>query len=328
MERGKRAAAGAGTLPRHVAPMLATAGPMPRDEDRWAFEVKWDGVRALAYLDRGRLELESRNLLDITPRYPELSGLAAAVGPDRRAVLDGEVVAFDETGRPSFEQLQKRMHVEPGRSAAPVAYVLFDVLWLDGAWLLQQPYTSRRAALEKLLAGRTSSTWQLSPSHAGTGTATFEATLAAGLEGVVAKRLDSTYEPGRRSRAWIKVKHLRRQELVIGGWVPGRGGRAGHIGALLLGYHEGGQLRSAGKVGTGFTADELERLAALLGPLTRPGSPFAGPVPDERIARFVEPVLVAEVAFREWTAAGLVRQASYRGLRDDKAATDVVREEM
>jgi bifunctional non-homologous end joining protein LigD len=209
----------------------------------------------------------------------------------------------------------------------PVAYLLFDILWLDGRWLTGEPYASRRAVLEHLVGGRTSAAVQLSPAHHGDGAALLEATAAQGLEGVVAKRLDSHYEPGRRSRAWIKVKHLRRQEFVICGWLAGEKGRSGSIGALVLGYHDAaGQLQYAGRVGTGYTLAELDRLALLLAPLRRPASPFSTAIPDQRLAAFVEPVIVAEVAFREWTRAGVIRQASYQGIREDKDARQVHRD--
>jgi bifunctional non-homologous end joining protein LigD len=320
-------------MPRGLAPMLATSGPLPRDQEHWGFEVKWDGVRALAYCDSGAVELESRNLIDITTRYPELAGLATALGQEHRAVLDGEVVAFADGGRPSFGRLQTRMHVigagEVRRRMldTPVVYFLFDVLWLDSQWLIEQPYAARRAVLEDLLGGSTSLSWQISPSHAGEGSALEAATREQGLEGVVAKRLDSRYELGRRSRAWVKVKHLRRQELVVCGWLPGERGRSGRIGALLLGYYdEGGTLRYAGRVGTGFTVAELDRLLRVLSPLRRDASPFATPIPEQQLATFVEPSVVAEVAFSEWTTAGVIRQASYQGVREDKDARDVRRE--
>jgi len=313
--------------------MLAASGSLPRDQEHWGFEVKWDGVRALAYCDGGAVELESRNLLEITARYPELAGLATALGEEHRAVLDGEVVAFSDGGRPSFQRLQSRMHVtgaaEVRRRMAdtPVVYFLFDVLWLDGQWLVEQPYAARRAVLEGLLDGRTAPAWQVSPSHAGEGSALEAATRQQGLEGVVAKRLDSRYELGRRSRAWVKVKHLRRQELIIGGWLSGEGGRSGRIGALLLGYYDdAGVLRYAGRVGTGFTVAELDRLLRVLSPLRRDTSPFATPIPEQRLATFVEPSVVAEVAFSEWTGAGVIRQASYQGIREDKDARDVRRD--
>lgn len=316
-------------MPEHVVPMAATAGQLPpaAEDDRWAYEIKWDGVRAIAYVNGGGLHLESRNLKDISMRYPELEGLPAAVGCD--AVLDGEVVAFDEQGRPSFQTLQQRMHlanaVEVRRRMAdvPVMFVVFDVLWLDGTTTMGLPYAERRRVLDGL--GLAGPAWTAPLPQTGGGAALRDATRAQGLEGIMAKRLDSTYEAGRRTRTWLKVKNVGRQEMVIGGWLPGEGGRVGRIGALVLGHYDGTGLRFAGKVGTGFTDKVLDELAGLLAPLARDTSPFADPVPW-RLARFVEPVLVAEIEFTEWTRDGTLRHPSYKGLREDKPATEVRRE--
>jgi bifunctional non-homologous end joining protein LigD len=319
-------------MPRQIVPMLATSGTLPADEEQWAFEIKWDGVRALSYVDGGQLQLQSRNLLDITPRYPELAALPEALArPDRQAILDGEVVTFDEDGRPSFGLLQHRMHVTDPRQVQhlmaqyPVAYLVFDVLWLDGRSLMSQPLAERRAALDALGLDAGGPPWQVSKSFPGQGTALLAATKERGLEGVVAKKSDSIYEPGKRSRWWVKVKNVNRQEVVIGGWVEGSGNRDGRIGALLVGYCEDGRLRFAGKVGTGFTDRTLAEMAERLAPLERPTSPFDDPVPWKG-AHWVEPVLVADVEFTEWTAAGTLRHPSFKGLRADKAAADVVRE--
>jgi bifunctional non-homologous end joining protein LigD len=317
-----------------LVPMLATpSATLPPDDDAWAYELKWDGVRAVAYVDgaRGSIHLESRNLNDVTPRYPEVHGLAEACG-GRRLVLDGEVVAFDEHGRPSFGRLQPRMHLTDERQVqarmvdTPVLYVVFDVLHLDGRSTRSLPWTDRRHVLEGLaLAG---DHWQVPPANVGDGQAVLEASKAGGLEGVVAKRCASHYLPGQRSRDWLKVKNTCRQELVIGGWVPGEGNRLGRIGALLVGYHEtvgDARLRYAGKVGTGFTDAVLRELATLIAPLERPTSPFADHVPY-RDARWLEPRLVAEIEFSEWTHTDTLRHPSYKGLRADKAPEEVVRE--
>jgi bifunctional non-homologous end joining protein LigD len=318
-------------LPEHLKPMLAKLGKLPRDEERWGFEVKWDGVRALGYASGGRLRLESRNLRDITPRYPELRALGEELG-SRQALLDGEVVAFDEQGRPSFERLQPRMHLASESAVrrrmkdTPVVYVIFDLLHLEGRSLLALPFEERRAALADLkLKGPN---WQVPDYKRGEGKAMVEATRAQGLEGVVAKRLDSPYEPGRRSPCWIKVKNVRRQEVVVGGWLPGEGGRSGRLGALLVGYHDGpgGPLRYAGRVGTGFKESDLELLGKLLAQRARDSSPFEGRQPPKD-SRFVEPDLVAEVEFTEWTRTRTLRHPSYKGLRDDKPAEEVVIEE-
>jgi bifunctional non-homologous end joining protein LigD len=249
-------------------------------------------------------------------------------------VLDGEVVAFDEHGRPSFERLQGRMHltgevaIGARTRTTPIVYMVFDLLYLDGESLMRLPYTERRERLEELdLNGRS---WRTPVYHAGEGQALLDGSAKQGLEGVIAKRLDSPYEPGRRPGTWLKVKNTRSQELVIGGWFPGEGRRRGHIGSLLMGYydHEGDQpqLRFAGKVGTGFDANELERLRALLAPLQRETTPFSGARQPGKGAIFVEPELVAEIEFNEWTRQNILRHPSYKGLREDKDPRDVVLE--
>jgi bifunctional non-homologous end joining protein LigD len=319
-------------MPERILPMLADAGTLSelgKPESQWSFEVKWDGVRAIAYAQPGRLRLESRNLRDITSTYPEVRGLLGDLGM-REAVLDGELVAFDDDGRPSFERLQRRMHVTAASSvkrlaaSTPVVYAIFDLLYLDGHNLMALPYEERRERLEQVGLG--GGAWRVPAAHSGAGKRLLDATAAQGLEGIVAKRRNSRYEPGRRTGAWVKIKHTRRQELVIGGWLPGEGRRTERIGALLMGHYEGSQLRYAGRVGTGFTDRTLDQLKAKLGPLVRERSPFEPPPKLPRNAVFVAPELVAEVEFREWTSDGVMRAPSYKGLRDDKPAVEVRRE--
>jgi bifunctional non-homologous end joining protein LigD len=320
-------------MPDKIVPMMARTAKLPRDDDRWAFEIKWDGVRVICHSEPGRLRMHSRNLLDITPRYPEVGRLNRALS-HHRAVLDGEVVALDAEGRPSFAALQRRMHVASESAVrrlakeTPVTYVIFDLLWLDGHSLMELPYTERRARLAELELSD-GERWRVPDYVTGHGAELLAATEQQGLEGVIAKRLDAPYEPGRRSPCWLKIKNVDRQEVVIGGWVPGDGKRRDRIGALLIGvYDESGPLRHVGRVGTGFTEAELDRLAEKLRPLEREDSPFApGGQKIPRSAVFVEPALVAEVEFREWTDAGQLRAPSYKGLRDDKPAELVVREE-
>ena len=312
-------------MPERIEPMLARPGPLPRDDGRWAYEVKWDGVRAIGYCEGGRLRLASRNGRDITPRYPELRELGRALG-SREAILDGEVVAIGEDGRPSFQRLQRRMHLTSESAVRrlaqtePVAYVIFDLLWLDGHPLLELRYDQRRERLAEL--GLRGPTWQVPAHHVGDGAALVEASRAQGLEGIIAKRLDCPYLPGRRSPGWVKVKNFRRADVVVGGWLPGSGNRSGRLGALVVGYHEDGELRYAGRVGTGFNEAELARLGGMLAERARETTPFEGRQPP-RETRFVEPDLVASVDYGEWTAARTLRHPSYKGLRDDIDAADV-----
>jgi bifunctional non-homologous end joining protein LigD len=251
----------------------------------------------------------------------------------RDALLDGEVVTLGESGWPDFEALQNRMHVRDAavaqRLAAgyPVTYLAFDLLHLDGRPLLDLPYARRRALLEELALNGPS--WQTPPSFTTESGADVRAvSVQHGLEGIVAKRLDSRYEPGKRPGTWRKVKNTRRQEAVIGGWRPGKGNRSGQIGSLLVGVQEDAGLAYAGHVGTGFTDRVLRQLTERLAPLQRATSPFAAPLPADhaRDAVWAEPVLVADVAFTGWTRAGRMRAPSFQGLRSDKDPAEVVRE--
>jgi bifunctional non-homologous end joining protein LigD len=317
-------------MPETIAPMLATPTTrLPRNQDEWAFEFKWDGVRAIVYVDGGRARAMSRNDRDITVSYPEVRDLGEALG-SRRVILDGELVALGADGRPSFGALQSRMHVTKPAAVqrlmqtTPVSYFIFDLLYLDGHPLLDLPYSDRRALLDKLdLRG---DSWQTPPWTAGDGTAVFQTSKEHGLEGVVMKRLDSTYAPGRRSKSWLKLKNVRTQEVVIAGWKPGEGNRQGLIGSLLLGIpHDDGTLRYAGHVGTGFTDVMLRDLQRDLKPLSTDSSPFDTPVPRPvaKDAHWVRPELVGEVQFSEWTGERRLRHPSWRGLRPDKTAAEV-----
>ncbi|SDT72930.1 bifunctional non-homologous end joining protein LigD [Jiangella sp. DSM 45060] len=316
-------------LPQTLLPMAATLSTLPPDQDAWGFEIKWDGVRALAFGEPGRLRLVGRNGRDFTRQYPELRALANAVGA-HRLVLDGEIVAFGDDGRPSFQRIQPRIHlasdadIRHQAQAVPVVYVIFDLLHLDGRSLLDAPYEERRRELAAL--GLAGPHWQVPDYQRGDGDVLLDATRRQGLEGVVAKRLASRYQPGRRSRDWLKIKNVRRQEVVIGGWIAGQGRLAGSLGALLVGYYDEGALRFAGKVGTGFDDATRGRLLRRLERLRTDESPFTGRQP-QRDAVFVRPELVAEVEFAEWTGAGTLRHPSFEGLREDKPARDVIREE-
>jgi bifunctional non-homologous end joining protein LigD len=309
-------------MPARLSPMLATAGKLPPDDERWAYEIKWDGVRAIAYSEPGRLRFESRNHNDISASYPDLKALNRALS-SHSAILDGEIVAFDEDGRPSFGRLQGRMHISNEAAARrrakeiPAAYIIFDLLWLDGHSLLHLPYVERRERLREL--GLDGPAWQTPDHVVGNGAAMLAASLERGLEGVVAKRLDCPYEPGRRSRTWLKIKNVRREDVVVGGWLAGEGRRRDGIGALLVGVPEDGRLRYAGRVGTGFSGAELTRLAKVLE--QRETSPFGGEPQPPRDAVFVEPTHVAEVEFTEWTTDGMLRHPSYKGLREEAPAS-------
>ena len=311
-----------------IRPMLATpAKRLPPDPGAWTFELKWDGIRLLTYWDGSSLRAETRNLRDVTRAWPELDELGAALG-DRPVVLDGEMVAFDDDGVPRFQLLQERMHVGDRATAArrarstPASYLLFDVLHLDGDDLLALPWHERRERLESLALG--GSCWATTPSFPGEGEALFEAARQRGMEGVIAKRVDSPYVPGARSRAWLKVKLLQDDEFVVGGWFPGEGRRADRIGSLLLGQPTSdGGLCFVGNVGTGFTEQELRRLCDRLTPLVRETSPFtSGGVPKKRSV-FVDPVVVVGVEYTERTKDGILRHPSYKGERIDKSPSDV-----
>lgn len=316
------------SLPKTLSPMLATRGslPPPEEDDKWAYEFKWDGVRALARVDGGRLTLHSRRGDDITAAYPELQSLGEELA-GRQLWLDGEVVTFAD-GKPNFAALQRRIHA--GESHArrmsrhePVTYLIFDLLHLDGKAYLDLPYSERRKRLAKLKLK--DDRWLVSPSYPGEGPAVVQAARAQELEGAVAKRIDSPYRPGKRSGDWIKLTDVRALEVVIGGWRPGTGQRAKTFGSLMLGVPENGGLRYVGQVGTGFSDEKLEFLRRKLDRLARKTSPFTTPIPRDRAkdAEWVSPKLVGEVVFREWTADGKMRAPTWRGLRSDKAPQDL-----
>ena len=313
-----------------VLPMKAVTAPLPDEGDEWAYEIKWDGMRVLAVVEPGAVRLHSGNGKDATASYPELAGLAESLD-GHTVLLDGEVVAFDDDGRPSFGQLQQRMHVtgpEVARRAAetPILYVVFDMLHFDGNDMTPLAYLDRRFLMTEIV--EPGDHWQVPGHQIGDGASLLQATKDRGLEGVVAKRVDSVYVPGKRSPAWRKIKARRRQEMVVGGWQPGDGRRDGTVGSLLVGHYVGDRLQFGGKVGTGFSDRELARLDALFAPLATEACPFDPPPPRPiaRVAHWLHPVLVAEVEFAEWTSDGSLRHPTYLGLRDDKDPTTVVRE--
>jgi bifunctional non-homologous end joining protein LigD len=320
-------------MPELVKPMMATAGelPAPAHDHEFAYELKWDGVRAVVYVDGGRVRVMTRNDLDVSAAYPEIRDLGASLGATK-IILDGEIVAMDEHGRVSFGALQQRMHVRDAArvrrlvAETPITYVAFDVLYLDGKITTGLPYVERRDLLRGL--GISGPRWTTSPAFDGGGADVLAASRDHGLEGIMAKRLDSPYEPGQRSRQWIKVKNTLVQAVVIGGWRPGKGRRERSIGSLLVGIPTADGLTYVGHVGTGFTDRALEHLTAELAQRERADSPFAGKLPTvvSRDAHWTEPELVGEVRFGEWTGDGIMRHPSWRGLRPDVSPTEVVRE--
>jgi bifunctional non-homologous end joining protein LigD len=313
-----------------LRPMLATAGALPSGPG-WAFEFKWDGVRAVVTVDASAarpIRAMSRNDRDFSASYPELDRLLA-IADGTRLVLDGEIVALDAAGRPDFGLLQQRMHVQhpsPSlRRQTPASFFVFDVLELGDESLVDVPYRERRDRLEELGLERPPAV-DVPPSFRDVaGDDLLAVARSQGLEGVVAKRLSSRYLPGRRSSDWVKVPLWKTVEVVVGGWQPGEGSRDGSLGSMLLGIYEADRLLYVGHVGTGFTQKTLRQLAAALAPIARDDSPFADavPAPLARKARWVEPLLVGEVMFRSWTHDRRLRHSTWRGLRPDRDPAEV-----
>lgn len=327
LKRGKSVVGGRTNAAGTVHPMLAAlAEPDDLRGDDWVFELKWDGYRAIATVRGDTVELRSRNGLDFTPTYPELQAIAGAVDGD--AVIDGEIVALDEAGRPSFQRLQSRSgltsprDVERARSAQAVEFFAFDLLEHGGRSLVGLPYAERRAALRA--AVRDAGPVRVPPEVGGDLDEALATSSRLGLEGVMAKRASSVYRLGKRSRDWLKLKHTAAQEVVVAGWRPGTGMRASTFGSLLLGVPEGDRLRYVGRVGTGFTDADLTATRAKLDRLARQTSPLIGvPPADAREAHWVTPRLVGEVGFAERTTDGRLRAPVWRGWRPDKSPDDV-----
>jgi bifunctional non-homologous end joining protein LigD len=330
--------------------LLVADVPPERDDARWAYEIKWDGVRSLAFHDGAAFKLLSRNQLDATFRYPEIVELGRALGR-RTAIFDGEIVALDAHGEPSFPLLQKRMNVtrqasvDKAAKEVPAVYMLFDVLYLDGRDLRRRPWHERRALLEALKpvlppACRVPPVQLGAKNRNHGGLDMLEVAREQGLEGIVGKRVDAAYEEGQRSGAWVKIKLVQRQELVVGGWVPevSLDGtvKPDEVGALILGFYEpgagkkrGAKLHLAGAVGTGFTAQTSREMVARLKPLATAASPFHEDAAIRKFrapVQFVTPKVVIEAEYRRWPAGGLMQQAAFKGVRQDKPARDVVRE--
>ncbi len=306
-------------FPGFIPPMLATLVDRPFSDPDWLFETKWDGVRALAYLDGGHVRFVSRNDKDMSARYPELAGLAKAVRA-QQAVLDGEIVALDEAGRSSFQRLQARVGLQDKNEIArlarsqPVVYYVFDLLYHDGHDLRALPLLERKARLEEIV--QPGQRVRLSPHVLEEGNAAFEKAQARGLEGLIAKRTDSPYSSGRAGN-WLKIKTILRQEVVVGGYTEPRRTRT-HLGALVVGLYRGNELVYVGHVGGGFDRAALEQVHALLQPLRTDKAPFAETPATNEAVTWVRPELVAEVKFAEWTGDQCLRQPIFMGLRDDK----------
>jgi bifunctional non-homologous end joining protein LigD len=308
---------------REYQPMLATLTEAVPHGDNWLYEVKWDGYRALGYVHGGEARLVSRNFNDLTGRFPQIAKELAKAVRSPECVVDGEVCAFDEAGRPSFSAMQQS---KPG---TPYAYEVFDLLELDGRPLVDLPLTERRARLEELLDRRNTSV-RLSETF-DDGDALFQAAREQGLEGIIAKRADSRYVQGRRTRDWLKIKTTNRQEFLICGYTKGQGRRARSFGSLVLGHWLGGELVYVGNCGTGFTEATIDELLGRLKPLERDSCPFPVVPKMPKVRKsdvvWVAPELVCEIEFVEWTHDGRLRAPSFQGLRDDKAPEEVRREE-
>ena len=319
-------------FPEHVDPMLATPVEAARfgDEAGWAFEMKWDGVRTIAYLAGGRVKLLSRKGRDDTEAYFEVARELTKIRVET-AILDGEVVVTDAAGRPSFGLLQHRINltkpadIERAAKAYPAQLMLFDILELNGQSLIKKTYQERRAILEDLMRPQPGSLIQVPPIFEGDLQAAMQTSDQLQLEGVVAKRRNSIYQPGRRTHTWLKIKLHRMQEVVIGGWREGQGRRGGGVGSLLMGIPTEAGLRYVGRVGSGFNDQQLDDIQAMLERLSRKTSPFVDvPREDARDAHWVKPSLVGEVSYGELTEPGRLRHPVWRGLRPDKSPNEVV----
>ena len=314
-------------LPEFIAPQLATLVREPPRGDEWLHELKFDGYRMICHLSRGKTRFWSRNGKDWTEKFPNLSEALKSL-PATTAILDGEVVVLDKAGRSSFQRLQQSMG-RGGKERAPTfVFEIFDLIYVDGYSLKQTPLVERKAVLEQLLAAaKTKDTLRYSDHVAGNGAQFFKQACSYGLEGIVSKLASAPYE-STRNRNWQKIKCLKRQEFVIAGYTPSKKGFPG-FGSLVLGVYDQGTLIYTGRVGTGFSINQRLELQQQLDRISQPLMPYAVKPKDPglRDAHWAKPKLVAEVEFSEWTADGLIRHPSFQGLREDKKATEVIREE-
>ena len=290
---------------RVIKPMKAASGDVLEAADGWGYEIKWDGMRIIAHLDAGGVRLQSGNGNDATVSFPELESLIELLDGFDSLILDGEVVAIDEKGAPSFSQLQQRMHVSDPADArrravtVPVSYAVFDLLHVNGQDTMALPLRDRRSLLEQIVEPGTH--WRVTEMHDDDPLALLSVVTERGLEGVVAKQLSSTYQQGKRPSSWQKFKPRRRQEFVVGGWSEGRDGNAGGLGSLLLGYMDGDELVHCGSVGSGLTAQTRREWLGRVVAGKRPDSPFVAAPPRNagRIFHWTAPCHVVEVAFHE-----------------------------
>ncbi len=312
-------------MPAFIPPMLATLVAAPFDADDWTFEIKWDGFRVEAVVARGRVRIWTRGQQDAAGYFGPFLDPADWIMADE-AIVDGEVIALDDRGEPDFALLQARIKgKERVGETTPFVYQVFDLMWLDGRSLLGEPLEVRRKQLKDVL--RPDPRVRLSEDIAGEGLAFFRAAQERGLEGVMAKDRRSTYEPGKRSMAWQKIKIRPEQELVVGGWTKGTG-KAVDLGALLVGVYEDGRLQYAGKVGAGYNDATRAELLGAIAPLAIEDQPFAEPPPRAvaKNALWLKPELVIRAEFAGWTGDGLVRQAAYKGFDLGKDPRKVRRE--
>lgn len=310
-------------LPNFIAPQLATLVDDPPSGDDWLHELKFDGYRMLCRIDRGKVQFWSRNGKEWTAKFPNVA-LAVKTLPAKTAILDGEIVILEANGRSSFQKLQRAMK-ESG--SAQFFFEVFDLIYLDGFDLTRAPLIERKLLLERLCKSRgTNRVVRYSAHVRGNGDAFLASACKLGLEGIISKLADSTYET-KRSKSWLKIKCNKEQEFVIAGYAPTSTSMPG-FGSLILGYYDKGKLVYAGRVGTGFTFKQRAELKRVLDKLSRPESPFAITPRDPglRAAVWAEPKLVGQVVFTEWTTDGSIRHPSFKGLREDKRAKDVVRE--
>jgi bifunctional non-homologous end joining protein LigD len=315
------AAARTTRMPAEIKPMLATLVDEPFSDPDWIFETKWDGFRSICFIQNGEARFVSRNQIEMTPQYPELASVGKQVAA-REAILDGEIVALDKDGMPRFQLLQNKLRIRSGSYAparsAQIVYFVFDLLYVDGHDLRNCSVVERKAALAKIL--RPAGFIKLSEHVAGEGDAFFREIEKFHLEGMIAKRANSTYLP-RRSADWLKVKTIMRAEVVVAGYTQPRGTRS-YFGSLVCGLYRGDELHYVAHTGGGFNEKLLASIYKLMQPLRIDKSPFVKPPKTNEPVQWIKPKLVAEVKFSEWTADNRLRQPIFVGLREDKDPKD------